>query len=65
MAGHPAATSLPSLRGTIVAALGAAATLGCAAAIGMVSIAGATAPASPGTHQPISTVQSHQPAAHR
>lgn len=44
--------SLPSVRGTIMAAFGAITSLGCAAAIGLVSIAGPTAPKPPGTHQP-------------
>lgn len=50
---NAAGTSLPSVRGTIVAAFGAITSLGCAAAIGLVSIAGPTAPKSPRTHQPL------------
>jgi hypothetical protein len=50
---NAAGASLPSVRGTIVAAFGAITSLGCAVAIGLVSIAGTTAPKSPGTHQPL------------
>lgn len=53
----------PSVRGTILAALGAITSLGCAAVIGMVSISGSAEPKSPGTQQPVSTVQAHLPVA--
>lgn len=60
-ASRSANASLPSVRGTVMAAFGAIATLGCAAAIGLVSIAGSAEPNSPGSPQPLPTVQAHLP----
>lgn len=51
----------PSVRGTVVAALGAIASLGCAAAIGFASTEGATGPIGPDTDQRPPTVQPHTP----
>lgn len=51
-------TTQPSLRGTIMAAVGAVASLGCAAAIGLASTAASSPPASP-ANQPVQQVQPH------
>jgi len=64
-AGGPGNTPPPSVRGTVVAAFGAIASLGCAAAIGLASIAGSTAPESPGVHHPVPAVRVHPAVARR
>ena len=51
-------TTQPSLRGTIVAAVGAIASLGCAAAIGIASTTASSPPTSP-ADQPVQLVQPH------
>jgi hypothetical protein len=51
--------SQPSLRGTIVAAVGAITSLGCAAAIGLASTTASSPPTSPADNQPVQLVQPH------
>jgi hypothetical protein len=48
-----------------MAAFGAITSLGCTAAIGLVSIAGHTAPMTPGTNRPLPIVQPHARVADR
>jgi hypothetical protein len=60
-AGRAGTASRPSVRGTVVAGLGAIASLGCAAAIGLATTQGSTAPIAPGTDQRPPTVQPSPP----